>query len=555
MCREKIGSASGMDGGSGGAVKKCTLPKLAIRVRTSADQPVPGAHIRTMVVSTTRGHTGVEGVFDVGVVNTGAAEAWAEKAFHYGPKSNGLVGKGKVTLSEGDQQKMIDIVLDPFDVTLTIPTGMGPHSGNVIIGAAPTSTRLPFALTLTGSGTASLEPDDSMGRRLRGRIRLETNPGEPVNLKVYAGSLLVIGPGAGSSHDFIIDSKETKFSAEIAGATDRAFIQLHCTVSELSDVDADKEEKAFSFGIPHAGPLIHFVWFGPGDPAASNTDGPLNIIRRIPGARVCFWCFERKMQAFSTALPGIAVRAIEMLAQEFDQGAQAALTFYEQARIYAPGKDVVAYMLMAARGGYFFDANCDLGDCSALLIDATSNRPWPAFISLQNPEQLSYVDINPADIEKDDFQALTMPVLLSYTKGMTEHKYNETDMWAMYAPPGGFPACRVLVENYVARARRAGMLTTPQLRTEGQRDFVADLTGGRRDQDGDAELSKGTIDVRKRTCAGALGTQSIYAAIFKLQQTAVDYDPATANFAAENTGNASYRITVLGLAKTHGGSW
>jgi hypothetical protein len=308
-------------------------------------------------------------------------------------------------------------------------------------------------------------------------------------------------------------------------------------------------------------PKIHFVWFGTGNPSPQNTATPKEILRNICAATVNYWCLERKVSDFSSALPGVEVRSIESLVKKVDTNLrndlQGILDFYLEHKVYAPGKDLVTFAVLASEGGYFFDANCTFANYSSLRAEIyEGDREWPAFIALQRESKLDYADVDPTIYTIDEFQALTMPLLLEFTRGATIHKFDETDMWAMYAPPdssGKNSVFWVIVEQYIKRAKRAGLLTKPENRTEGQKDFCADLAGLPHEED-EKEVTKGHLDTRKRTAAGALGTQSILAAMHALRKMD-KYDEKKANFPTITTGGESYKIKSLGLMKAHGHSW
>jgi hypothetical protein len=292
-------------------------------------------------------------------------------------------------------------------------------------------------------------------------------------------------------------------------------------------------------------PTIHFIWFGTGKPNRQNTGSPLAIIKAIPEATIHYWCLDSMFESFDDILEseGIEVHSIEDLVNSFAPALRkkvhGALGFFTENRVFAPAKDLLMFLVLAREGGYFFDANCDFGDCNALRNDLARGRRRPAFITMK--EELDYADFDPLSLGFDEFPALTDPLEIRKTRQHADIvRYPQTDMWAMYAPPGGHRVFELIASQYVRRAERAGLLRAPELRTDGQLDFIAGLTGiyG---------------DVGKRSAAGAMAIQSIYAGVHQLSFGG--YRMRDSGFPTRNTGAESYAVDVLGMTKEHGHSW
>lgn len=306
-------------------------------------------------------------------------------------------------------------------------------------------------------------------------------------------------------------------------------------------------------------PAIHFVWFGTGLPNDSNTRTP-GLLARDLDADVTFWCLAPVRPRFATALGrSVRVRDLdEVLGQTarwaghaFVGRVRTILEFYGDNRGYAPAKDLLTYLILASYGGYFFDANCVIVERERFARAIAAPRRFPAFIALRTPVNF---DPNATALPLDDINADTTYMALVIGLG-SDITYPETDMWAMYCPPG-HTMFRTIAQEYVARAEMLGIGTPAQDRVGSQRiGWDTFVNGG---SDG------------KRTVAGALGGQSIFAGMYR-HRNDPGYDPRHANWVTNQVrnrqvesgreqgrqlaGDADYWVAELGLAKAHGGTW
>src|SRR5262249_48190664 len=150
----------------------------------------------------------------------------------------------------------------------------------------------------------------------------------------------------------------------------------------------------------------------------------------------------------------------------------------------------------------------------------TALRPrpkrFPSFIRLATESRIYFNPKEPAVMTE-------MELMYGFDEqGAEVPQYPETDMWAMYCPP----RCRAFAEvvrQYVERAAALGLCKDADF-SEMQRNarevFII------------PNPDKRLTTARKRTFAGALGVQSIFACMYQLR-TDFHYDPEVENWFAE----------------------
>ncbi|RKH03022.1 hypothetical protein D7V97_27140 [Corallococcus sp. CA053C] len=308
---------------------------------------------------------------------------------------------------------------------------------------------------------------------------------------------------------------------------------------------------------------IHFVWYGTGAPNDANTKSPKSIAASFPGATVYFWCLTQMAPAFEKAL-GKRVK-VHTLNEVLDHSAvrkevgpllldklDQLLKFYLANRGHAPAKDILTFLTLALNGGYFFDANCVIEVPEQFEKMLASPPKLPTFLKL---EDTLCFNPKPPGFMTDD---------LALQMGMAEEdddeddlpSFNGTDMWAMYSP-ARHPMLWTIACHYIARAEAFGFCGGPRqegsLRSQMHNSFVEGIAQ------------------QKRTLAGALGIQSIFAGMHKHKQRDASYKPEDVNWEVDAvkagqiegggphlsaaSAHADYWVKDLGLTKGHGGSW
>ncbi|RKG70378.1 hypothetical protein D7W79_31915 [Corallococcus exercitus] len=311
---------------------------------------------------------------------------------------------------------------------------------------------------------------------------------------------------------------------------------------------------------PHKTPL-HFVWYGTGKPNDANTKTPKALAANFASATVYFWCMPQMAPEFEKALgkrvkvhgldevleaPAVRKELGAMMMDRLDQ----LLDFYLANKGYAPAKDILTFLTLALNGGYFFDANCVI-EVPKQFEKALARPPAvPTFLKLG--DMLSFNDRHPSFMKSD--LALQMGMEEEDTDTVTP--FNGTDMWAMYAPPR-HRMMWTIARHYISRAEAFGFCGATA-RTGSMREEIRDyfING---------------LGQQKRTLAGALGIQSIFAGMAEHKVRHAQYKPEDVNWevasvkngAIESTGvalspasaNADYWVKDLGLTKGHGDSW
>lgn len=289
---------------------------------------------------------------------------------------------------------------------------------------------------------------------------------------------------------------------------------------------------------PERKSVINFIWFGSGQPSASNT-GFANAIQETQkaneGVLVRYWCLQKMVASFRKALsPEVQLLSIEdllwdarsefgdALADSVDQ----ILAFYAANRGYAPAKDLISYLMLAIHGGYMFDGNCGV-DNWGTFFSAVKEQADPAFVQLEDERPLDLHDPED-DLERlqFDFESATY--------------YKKTDMWALYAPRGCtmFPE---IVRRYVGLAESLQLIGGI---SAASRAFTRVRT-----VDNAKEVDQG-----KRAVAGSLGIQSIFWGWSKVPA----FTPTTSNWATVDeppNADRDYTVKCLGINKSHGGTW
>lgn len=296
------------------------------------------------------------------------------------------------------------------------------------------------------------------------------------------------------------------------------------------------EEVQFAFAQTLA--RVHFIWYGSGKPSKANTRTP-NELAEMLGSNVTYWCLNEMVPDFRGVLrDNVTVEPIEDFLERIAdadrrQRIDEILDFYKNNKGYAPAKDLIMFLVLQYEGGYYFDANC-VFERAVLLEELRSNRMCPAFLNMGDSFFLLKA------VSEQDYDELTFPLA---SDEFETSNVRQTDMWAMYAPPGGSDVFELIVGQYIDRATRFGLFQacnlTEQVERDGQETFLQ----------GDSNA--------KRTIAGAVAIRSIQAGMNSLlgQQ---DYDLDNANWPTEsNLGDAGdeYKVECLGLDKKHGGSW
>lgn len=303
---------------------------------------------------------------------------------------------------------------------------------------------------------------------------------------------------------------------------------------------------------------VHFVWYGTGKPCAENTTTPNQIASRFPHAIVNFWCMSRMISEFAPRLHvRINKRSVEHLLETIESmdrppvdvaKVRAILQFYLDNRVFAPAKDLITFLLLAVHGGYFFDANCRVENWGIFgrSLAPSKKRQFPAFIS-----QASKVSYNPGRPSELDIMGL----LIGIGHGSVADRFSETDMWAMYSPPG-HPMFWTIVQSYVDRAEAFGIIGAAVAPDTDRWELQS--------------MVKGSAD-QKRTTAGALGAFSIYTGMYFYERLNPAYKLERANWTVSKvvdrtvttgvdkglklSAPAEYWVRELGLSKSHGNTW